>query len=85
MANDFVAMSKAARRNRINGSKLWECPYCKANIEEAEYGGIEPVENGDAEQTVECLECHRKWVDVFRLKEVRELFSSAPGGGICPR
>jgi hypothetical protein len=73
-------MSKAAKRRHIksNGCDVYDsCPYCKGDTEEGmelDYGDVDAVESGDLEQTVTCLLCGRKWIDVFRLVDVREVY-----------
>jgi len=68
-------MTKAARRRHIQNGGQQECPYCKVeiDIDTVECGELDPVEDGDIEQTVKCLKCGRRWMDVFRLVEVHEL------------
>jgi hypothetical protein len=41
-----------------------------------EYGELMPVEDGSIEQEQKCLNCNRRWMDVFRLVEVHELCGS---------
>lgn len=69
-------MTKAARKRHIANGGTGKCPYCKADLhDDAEYDDLSPVEDGDVEQTVECGRCLRRWIDVFRLVEVREIVS----------
>jgi hypothetical protein len=66
-------MTKAARKRYIQSAGTDGCPYCKADMEQFDYGEMDPVEDGSVEQKVKCLQCKRVWMDVFLLKEVREL------------
>ena len=81
-----LSLSAQRRHIRSGGCDVYErgCLYCKAgaegdetgtveNGEVLEFGGLSPVENGDIEQEVKCLRCGRKWIDVFRLAEIREI------------
>jgi len=53
----------------------YQCPKCKADTVDAEYGDFDPVESGDIEQRVLCTACGQQWVDVFSLTDVRLLYS----------
>lgn len=64
---------KARKRHLRNGGH--NCPYCKADYMELNYGELSPVEDGNIEQIVTCDKCNRRWMDVFQLAEIRELFS----------
>lgn len=66
-------MTEKARKRHLERSGLGKCPYCKAGDKHIEYGGFEPVEDGDVEQTAGCGKCDRRWIDVFRLVDVREI------------
>lgn len=68
-------LSKAAKRRHIDSAGIDKCPYCKVDIcdDNIEYKELEPVEDGSVEQTVKCTSCGRKWIDVFRLVEIREI------------
>lgn len=74
-------MSKAARKYHIKTSGMDKCPYCKVDLydndmnEALEYKEVDFVEDGDIHQEAKCTKCNRRWMDVFRLVEVRELFS----------
>ncbi len=69
-------ISKKARDKHIRNAGQ-NCPYCGVDISDmcgpAEYSDLEPVESGDVEQTAKCTKCGHRWVDVFRLVDVREL------------
>lgn len=65
-------MSKAAKKRHIRDSGMC-CPYCKADMEFMDYHDLDPVENGDIEQKVQCMQCKRYWKDIFRLVDVEEL------------
>lgn len=72
-------MSKTARDYHLRTGGNNCCPYCKAEIYHAgEYEEMEPVEDGNVEQTVICLKCNRRWTDVYTLTDVRELCSTRP-------
>jgi len=72
-------MTKAAVKHHIRTAGSDRCPYCKADFGGGmidgvqECGDLDPVENGDIEQISKCLKCGRRWMDVFRLVEVREI------------
>ena len=70
-------MTKAAKKRHIQsrGCDIYEhgCLYCKQNGDTLEYGELSPVESGDIEQEVKCPLCGRKWIDVFRIVDVREI------------
>jgi hypothetical protein len=68
-------MTKAARKHHIKTAGQDRCPYCKAENEDdnIEYEDLSPVEDGDIESTAHCLQCGRKWIDIFRLADVREI------------
>lgn len=87
MANKFVAMTRAARRRHLRTGGEVECPYCRGRVESdpdlLDYGdGPEPVDGGNLESKVRCTACGREWVDVFVLADVREVFTTTPGGGL---
>ena len=66
-------MTKASRKRRLANPDLEGCPYCGHDDVDLDYRDLEPVEGGDVEQVVSCPGCGRRWKDVFRLAEVREL------------
>jgi transcriptional regulator NrdR family protein len=67
-------LGKAVKKRHIQSGGMEVCPFCKANVEEVVvYGSLDPVENGDIEQRAECNECGRRWIDVFRLIDIREI------------
>lgn len=72
-------MTKAGRKHHIETSGLDRCPYCKAEIDgNVEYQENSNVECGDIEQEAVCNKavcnkCGKKWIDVFRLVDVREI------------
>lgn len=69
-------MSGAARKRHLRTAGQRVCPYCRADVDEhVDYEEFSPVEGGDVEQTAECRKCRRRWIDVFRLVEVREIVS----------
>lgn len=73
---------------RSNGCDVHDkgCLYCKRggvsttdqNREPVEYlpldySSFQVTDDGNVEQTVSCQECGRRWIDVFRLADVREI------------
>jgi hypothetical protein len=71
-------MTKAAMKRHIKTGGQECCPYCKADADRCEMFDYEEpdfVEGGDIEQIVTCLNCGRKWQDVYRLVEVREIYN----------
>ena len=50
------------------------CPYCgNDDCCKQDYSDIDGVESGDLEQRRSCDECGRKWIDVFKLIDIREI------------
>lgn len=75
-------LTKAAVKRHIktHGYDIYlhGCLYCGAGHAHdlgtaLEYGKIPPDIGGDILQQVTCPKCKRKWIDVFRLVEVREI------------
>jgi hypothetical protein len=68
---------KGARKRHIRTAGSEVCPYCKADNDmcgmNIEYGDLDPVEDGDIQQEVKCLQCGRRWMDIYRLVDVHEL------------
>jgi hypothetical protein len=57
-----------------HGSPPDECPKCGCDDPtHLEYEELSPVEGGNIEQKVTCLECGARWMDVFVLAEQHEL------------
>ena len=74
------SMAKATRKRHIRsqGCDIYDhgCLYCKEGNEygdSLEFSDFSPVESGDIEQIVTCTKCGRKWIDVFRLVDVKEI------------
>ena len=45
-----------------------DCPYCgSTNLDTKGFGA-----DDEGSETVECLDCHRKWIDDWKLIDVRE-------------
>jgi hypothetical protein len=74
-SEDSKPMTKAARRRYIASAGTSGCPYCEAPQDDFDYEEPDFVEDGDIEQIAQCPTCDRRWKDVFRLVEVRELCS----------
>lgn len=68
-------MTKAARKRHLQTAGQECCPFCKVenDPDTIECEDLNPVEDGEIEQIVKCLVCGRRWMDVFRLVEVKEL------------
>lgn len=47
--------------------------YPKCGEENLDYGDLDPVEEGNIEQTVTCPKCGERWQDIFVLAERHEL------------
>lgn len=74
-------MTKAARKRHLEIGGRCVCPYCGHHLDDVhsrvEYGDIDADESGCLVQEVRCLNCNRRWTDVFTLTDVREI--AGPG------
>lgn len=59
---------------REGGANAVGCPFCK---HPTSFGPLNSVENGSIEQEVTCPNCKKRWMEVFRLADVRELASKS--------
>lgn len=67
-------MTKAAKKRYLKSAGTDGCPYCKADMEELECKEVDFVEDGNIEQRVQCPQCKKRWMDIFTLTDVQELF-----------
>jgi len=46
------------------------CPYCGSNDIS---GGFVEIDSGEANQKIDCMDCGKRWRDVYRLVDMEEL------------
>ena len=64
-------MNKLTKKQKSDYLKnSGKCPYCKSD--QIEGGSIE-IDGETAWQTVSCLNCDKKWNDIYRLANVEEV------------
>ena len=68
-------LSGRARARHLRTGGQCSCPYCRGDVQEVDYQGLEANEDGEVTQEARCGRCGRRWLDVFRLADVRELAS----------
>jgi hypothetical protein len=73
-------LSKASKKYHIKTGGEECCPFCKTDVDmmSMDWKEPDPVEGGDFEQEVKCLKCNRRWINVYRLVDMRELCGEEP-------
>jgi hypothetical protein len=62
-------MTKKEKQTYLRADGVF-CPFCKSlDIE----GGSVEINSGTASQEIHCLNCDKKWADLYHLVDVEEI------------